>query len=220
MKKVLVIAGTPVDTKAGAELVTKSKLSNEIQVLEKYISETPNEQTYFQTMEQEERMFKMEELFESYLAQGVDIFFVYCNSLSASVDFDLLASMYQKTIITPFTIYKELAQNRNKLGLLAANAQGAAGVERLMTQINPQIRISAISNLAWVYAVEEEVPAAQLVNAYGLPASIEFFKENAVEEVIFACTHFPYFFEDYQKKTDLKCLNVGTLMLEKLEQEL
>ncbi|WEV45762.1 glutamate racemase [Streptococcaceae bacterium ESL0687] len=220
MKKVLVVAGTPVDTRAGAELVAKSEFADKILMLEKYISENPNEQTYFQTMESEERMLKMEEIFEDYLAQGVDAFFIYCNSLSASVDFDFLASKYQKPVITPFTIYKELAQNHSKLGLLAANAQGAAGVERVMTQANSQIRISAISNLAWVYAVEEEVPAAQLVKSYGLPASIEFFKENAVQEIIFACTHFPYFFEEYQKRTELKCLNVASLMLEKLEQDL
>lgn len=214
-KKILVMAGTPVDTEAGYKLL-KNNFSDEIEIIERAISRDPNQQTYFQTMDMDKREKIIKEILSDYKTSGVDIFFIYCNSLSASVDFDSLAQILQINIITPFTLYRELASNYNKIGVLAANTQGAAGVERVMSQTNEDISITSISNLEWVYAVERHENPKVIVDSYGLPASIELFKANNVEKIVFACTHFPYFFNEYQKKTDIFCLNVDGLMVEKV----
>ncbi|MGM0123890.1 hypothetical protein IGI37_001264 [Enterococcus sp. AZ194] len=213
-KKIAVIAGTRVDTEQGKQLLEKH-FSNEL--VSYPVSKSPEEQTYFQTMDSKQRFLIIEAMIKRLiLEEQVAIFFIYCNSLSASVDFDALATKYQVPILTPFVFYKEVARKYSRIGVLSANAQGAAGIERVIVQANSQSRVYAISNLDWVDSVEKQIPLVEFGETQGVQESIQFFEKNQVERIIFGCTHFPYFFEEYQRRSTIKCLNADSYLIEKI----
>ena len=208
-----VIAGTPVDTAFGITLV--KQVSS--QYISCAISQTPEEQTSFQVLPKAEKRQYVKQVLQDFRAQGVEQVLVYCNSLSSSVDFDALARELSLPIVTPLHFYRQLAVAYQSMGLLAANAQGSAGIERVITLHNPHSRVHAVSSLDWVEAVEERMAPQVLLESRGLKETIALFETFKVEAIIFGCTHFPYFLEAYQAATSLPCLSADAYFLEVLE---
>ena len=215
MKKIAVIAGTKIDTEQGVTLI-KKHFTNEL--VSQPISSTPTEQTYFQTMEPALRQQKVEAILTTLIdEENVEIFFIYCNSLSASVDFEELAQKYQVPILTPFLFYKELASTYLRIGVLSANAQGAAGIERVIIQENPRARVYSIANIDWVESIEKRRTPSEICSSAGIKESITFFEKNQVECIVFGCTHFPYFFDEYQQLSSINCLHADTYLVNALQ---
>lgn len=140
MKKIAVMAGTPVDTQMGIELLKALP----VETFFAPVSKNPNEQTFFQTLPYAEKYQRVKQQLLALKAQGAEQVFVYCNSLSGAIDFDELAQAIALPILTPFHAYHKLAAQYHKLGVLAANAQGAAGIERELVQTNPANQVEAI----------------------------------------------------------------------------
>lgn len=207
-----IIAGTPVDTAFGVELVKK--------VTDHYvslaISQTPEEQTAFQVLPEAKKKAHLSAILEDFQRKGVTQVLVYCNSLSSSVDFDVLSEELSLPILTPLHFYRDLALSYRTMGLLAANAQGSAGIERVITWKNPHSRVHAVSSLDWVEAVESAVPPKEMVKNLGLRETITMFEALCVEVVVFGCTHFPYFIDVYQQETALPCLSADDYFLKQL----
>ncbi|MFV0558492.1 MAG: aspartate/glutamate racemase family protein [Enterococcus sp.] len=203
MKKIAVIGGTPVDSWMGSQLF----LDTEIECVEVPLSKNPLEQTYFQTLPQAEKQQFLWALLKKLKHQKIEGILVYCNSLSASIDFDALASEFQVPIVTPFQIYRKLAGAYQRIGVLAANAQGAAGIERELVQANPDLKVFSVTNLEWVTAVEAQVLPQLILERYGLMETMTFFEKNRVEAILIGCTHFPYFLKEYQQQSALICIN-------------
>lgn len=214
MKKIAVMAGTPIDTQMGVELLTPLP----VETISMPVSTNPNEQTFFQTLPYAKKYQLIKQRLLEVKQQGADQAFIYCNSLSGSVDFDELAQELQLPILTPFHVYRELAQKYRKLGVLAANAQGAAGIERELIQTNAALQVYHVTNLDWVNAVEQRIPAPQIVASFGLRDTVDFFNANQVDAILIGCTHFPYFLTDYQKETAIPCIDPATILLAKLKQ--
>lgn len=212
--KLAIMGGTPVDTRMGAALIADLK----VDVIQTPISKNPSEQTFFQTQPYEKRERQIRKKIDELLEQDVTALFVYCNSLSGSIDFDQLAVDYSLPIITPFQVYRQLAGKYKKLGVLAANAQGAAGIEKELVQSNPQIEIFSVTNLSWVKAVEAKIPSKQIVESFGLLETTDYFPKNKIEAILIGCTHFPYFLEDYQSRTPITCINPDDFLREKLQE--
>ena len=216
MKKIAVIAGTKVDTKLGVALL-KKHYKNEL--VSYPISSTPAEQTYFQTMNSELRQEKMDMIIARLIREEkVEIFFIYCNSLSASVDFEELSRKHRVPILTPFLFYKELAQTYLRMGVLSANAQGAAGIERVIVQENIDADVYSITNIDWVNSIETGKTPSEICASSGIKESIAFFEKNQVSCIVFGCTHFPYFFDEYQRLSSIKCFNADTYLVESLNE--
>ena len=87
MEPIAVLAGTPVDTRMGVDVLSAAGLSG----APFPISPDPREQTAFQISSPAEKHRTALDILNKAQAEGCRKAFVYCTSLSASVDFDALA---------------------------------------------------------------------------------------------------------------------------------
>lgn len=136
MKPIIVMAGTPVDTRMGMDCL----LSHGLNGLFCPVSENPNQQTAFQISPMEKKAAAVTALLRTGAcgAMGCGKAFIYCNSLSGSVDFGPIARETGLKIVTPLDVYRQLAPRYHSLAVIAANAQGTAGIERTLLSANPE----------------------------------------------------------------------------------
>ncbi len=207
---IAVIAGTPVDTRMGAGLLKKKGAW----ALGFPVSQTPEEQTIFQTGPQTARERAVGAILDRIRAQGLERVLLYCNSLSATIDARALAEPRGLRIWTPMDVYGEIARTYRRVGVLAANCQGAAGVERAMVNASPEILVLGAANLALVQGVEAGTPPEILVEDCGLETLLRFFEQNGAEAVVLGCTHFPYVKAALQRRTDLPVLDPSERLAE------
>ena len=207
---IAVIAGTPVDTRMGAGLLKKKGA----RALGFPVSQTPEEQTIFQTGPQTARERAVGAILDRIRAQGLERVLLYCNSLSATIDARALAEPRGLRIWTPMDVYGEIARTYRRVGVLAANCQGAAGVERAMVNASPEILVLGAANLALVQGVEAGTPPEILVEDCGLETLLRFFEQNGAEAVVLGCTHFPYVKAALQRRTDLPVLDPSERLAE------
>ncbi|MCI9555031.1 MAG: Asp/Glu/hydantoin racemase [Oscillibacter sp.] len=208
--KIAVIAGTPVDTRMGVTLLNQHGVKG----VSFPVSRTPEEQTAFQVGAQSAREEAVGALLDRIKEAGMDRVLLYCNSLSATIDARALGAARGLRIWTPMDVYGETARRYRRLGVLAANSQGAAGVERAMVNASPETRVFGASNLELVLGVEAGRPPEDLVRDCGLEHLLRFFEGNGAEAVVLGCTHFPYVKEALQKRTALPVLDPGERLAE------
>ena len=207
---IAVIAGTPVDTRMGAGLLKKKGA----RALGFPVSQTPEEQTIFQTGPQTARERAVGAILDRIRAQGLERVLLYCNSLSATIDARALAEPRGLRIWTPMDVYGEIARTYRRVGVLAANCQGAAGVERAMVNASPEILVLGAANLALVQGVEAGTPPEILVEDCGLETLLRFFEQNGAEAVVLGCTHFPYVKGALESRTALPVLDPADRLAE------
>ena len=200
---VAVIAGTPVDTRMGVDLLNRKGAEG----TGFPVSRTPEEQTAFQVGSTAAREAAVGIILDEIRARGISRVLLYCNSLSAAIDARALAEPRGLRIWTPMDVYGEIAYRYRRVGVLAANCQGAAGVERAMVNASPETLVFGAANLALVQGVEAELPPEILVENCGLEMLLHFFERNGAEAVVLGCTHFPYVKKALQKRTALPVLD-------------
>ena len=162
MEPIAVLAGTPVDTQMGVDVLSAAGLSG----APFPISPDPREQTAFQISSPAEKHRTALAILNRAQAQGCRKAFVYCNSLSASVDFDALARETGMRIVTPLQVYRTLAPQYRSLAFIAANAQGLAGIERVLLDANPGLDTLSTAALPVVLAIEAGLPPEELVQRH------------------------------------------------------
>lgn len=204
IERIAVLAGTPIDTQMGVELFKEKGLKVFRQVS---ISDNPEEQTLFQLSPPETRYAIIEKTLSRLNAEGCEAVFVYCNSLSASVDFEKLSKFIKIKIVTPLMVYKEWAKKYRKLAVISANAQGGSGIEEVMLHSNPKLRILSLSMLSLVEEIEQKKEPQSIVEGHHLQAMLNFFKANKAEALIMGCTHFPYLWQVMKQDSPLPLLN-------------
>lgn len=151
MRPVIVMAGTPVDTQMGMDCLA----AQGVEGVFCSISKDPVEQTAFQISSEREKAAVVTALFrEAQAAHGCEQAFIYCNSLSGSVDFDAIARETGVAVVTPLDVYRALAPQYRSLAVIAANAQGAAGIERTLLLSNPDLTLRSAGILPVVLAIE------------------------------------------------------------------
>lgn len=206
---VAVMAGTPVDTQMGVTLVEEKGYNT----LSLALSNNPAEQTTFQTMDDRERYATVKAHIQQAQQQNAHALFVYCNSLSGSVDFDNLSQELHFPIMTPLHAYQKIATDYHKLGIISANAQGLAGIERVLHQHNPSLRLWSLAMLPLVEAVECQKTPHQIATQFGFDHLVAFFEHNRVEAIVMGCTHFPYIVNELKKRTSLPIIDPARYML-------
>ena len=102
---IAVLAGTPVDTQMGLDVLENAGRHG----LAFPLAENPWAQTAFQIASEQEKRETVLSVLRKAQAQGCRQVFVYCNSLSASVDFPALAAETGLHIVTPLDVYRQLA---------------------------------------------------------------------------------------------------------------
>ena len=162
---IAVLAGTPVDTQMGVDCLTGAGLSGAAFPL----AEGPRQQTAFQISSPEEKHARVLEVLRTAMDQGCQKVFVYCNYLSSAVDFGPLAKETGLRIVTPLDVYRILAPRYHRLGLIAANAQGLAGIERALLSANPSLDLLGACMLPAVLSIEQGEDPAELVEYHHLP---------------------------------------------------
>lgn len=207
---IAVIAGTPVDTQMGVELLKRKGA----EALGFPVSRTPEEQTAFQVGSQSAREEAVGAILDRIKARGMDRVLLYCNSLSATIDAHALGSARGLRVWTPMDVYGEIARSYRRVGVLAANCQGAAGVERAMVNAAPEVLVFGAANLRLVLGVEAGTPPEVLVEDCGLETLLRFFEQNGAETVVLGCTHFPYVKEALQRRTSLPVLDPAERLAE------
>ena len=208
--KVAVIAGTPVDTQMGVDFL-KEKY---IYTYPYPVSDNPTEQLLFQTLPIQERKEALLKLIAQIKTDGMDAIFVYCNSLSASIDFHELSDISKIYIVTPLDVYKSLANQYTYLGLICANGQSAGGIEKIIVNTNSKCRVIGLNSMTLVDNVEEKVPPMDLIKNNHLEYIVKFFEGINVEALILGCTHFPYFEKELKSITKLDIINPAEKMYE------
>lgn len=212
MEPIAVLAGTPVDTQMGVDVLSAAGLSG----APFPISPDPREQTAFQISSPAEKHRTALAILNRAQAQGCRKAFVYCNSLSASVDFDALARETGMRIVTPLQVYRTLAPQYRSLAFIAANAQGLAGIERVLLDANPGLDTLSTAALPVVLAIEAGLPPEELVQRHRLAELADWFADCGMEALLLGCTHFPYFKEALARRTSLPLIDPATKMLELL----
>ena len=213
-EQIAVLAGTPVDTQMGVECLARAGLNG----LAFPLASDPRQQTAFQISSPAEKTAAVRAVLEQAQAQGCEKAFVYCNSLSSAVDFPPLAAETGMTIVTPLDIYRELAPQYRRLGLIAANAQGLAGIERTLFAANPALDLLGACMLPVVLSIEAGEPPEELVERHRLPELAEWFRRSGMEALVLGCTHFPYFKEALARRTSLPLIDPAEEMVRKITE--
>lgn len=208
-ERIAVVAGTPVDTRMGLACLEQSGLEG----APFPVSRDPREQTMFQLASKEEKQAVLLDILHQAEGQGCGRVYVYCNSMSAAVDFSALAEETGLRIVTPLDVYRRLAPRYGRLGILAANAQGLAGIERTMLDAAPALEVFSAANLGLVLGIEAGEAAEALVERFCLPDIAAWFAACGAQALILGCTHFPYIREALAARTSLPLIDPAEEMI-------
>ena len=225
LRRVAVIAGTPVDTRMGVEYIEKknSGASAEVMLFDPVYcpaSEDCDAQIKFQYTDDDGKRAVMDNIFDPEIEAGTRDFFIYCNSLSGAFDFDSYAvrksieSCEDIRIFTPLQVYRQMGGEYDRVAVMAANNISTHGIEEAFMAANPDIYVIGTGNMAIVKAIEEGLPPDRIVEKCGLGHMAGYMKACGAEAVILGCTHFPYLKEELAKVTDLPLIDPADRMYE------
>ena len=215
-RRVAVLAGTPVDTAMGVEYIKNKNSETEGQCLLPLcdpVAEDCDAQVRFQYSDDDEKRSVMDNIFDAEIAEGVRDFFIYCNSLSGSFDFDTYAVMKSLDtgedirVYTPLQVYRRLGGEYGRIGVMAANNLSAHAIEEALMTSNPDIYMIGTGNMAIVRAIEDGLAPEEIVEKYGLAHMVKYMESCGAEAIVLGCTHFPYFSDELARLTDLPVID-------------
>lgn len=214
--KVGVFAGTYVDTKMGVELLKKRGF----EPLSFPISKNPKDQSALQYYSREELTNIVEEKIREAKKEGAEKIFIYCNSLSASIDVEGLTHRQSIEIITPLDFYRNLDSSYEDIVILAANSKSAHDIDKILSEKTFRNTI-AIGILALVEEIEKKTSPEEIVHKLGLRELFNFFNkmERRPSAIILGCTHFPYMKEEFEKLTEIEILDPAEDMIKRLNNK-
>ena len=225
--RVAVLAGTPVDTAMGVEYLKNKNSDTEGQcILPLYepVSESCDSQLKFQYSDDDQKHAVMNNIFDPLIADGVRDFFIYCNSLSGSFDFDTYAVMKSLEcgcdihIYTPLQVYRSLGESYSRIGVMAANNLSAYAIEESLMTTRDDIYVIGTGNMAIVRAIEDGLSPAEVVQKCGLGEMVKYMEACGAEAIVLGCTHFPYFKEELAGLTALPLIDPADRMYEALTE--
>ncbi len=212
--KVAVMAGTPVDTKMGADFLAAKDPS--LEIVSYPLSPDPITQTVWQFSSDENKRARMVQVFDELEAQGIRHFFIYCNSLSGAFDFDSFAVERGVCIVTSFQVYRSLATRYRSIAFNSANLLGAYGIEKAFRDVKPDLDVIGMAHLAIVRDIEAGLSPEEIIERQGLKSLARFFKEAGAEIWLLGCTHFPYIKEAMQPYSELPLVDPADEMYDLL----
>lgn len=222
---VAVLAGTPVDTAMGVEYIKNKNSETEGQCLlplYEPVSESCDSQLRFQYSDDDGKLAVMNNIFDPLIADGVRDFFIYCNSLSGSFDFDSYAVSKslergdEIRVYTPLQVYRSLGKSYSRIGVMAANNLSAFAIEEALMTAGNDIYVIGTGNMAIVRAIEDDLSPAEVVKRCGLKEAVKYMEACGAEAIVLGCTHFPYFKEELAKLTALPLIDPADRMYEAL----
>ena len=224
--KTAVIAGTPVDTQMGVEYIERKtqEAGTEPGFLPLYcpVSEDCDAQVRFQYSDDDEKRAIMDGLFNEAIEEGVRDFFIYCNSLSGSFDFDIYAVRKSAEtgedirIYTPLQVYRLLGREFSRVGVMAANNLSAHAIEEALMASSPDVYVIGTGNMAIVRSIEDGMDPERIVEECGLEEMAKYMEACGAGAIVLGCTHFPYFKDELAGRTGLPLIDPADRMFEAL----
>lgn len=211
--KIAVMAGTPIDTEMGEDILKENEF---LDLISFPISENPIEQTIFQTSTNDFKEKVINEKIDFMKKNDSDILFVYCNSLSGAVDFEKISRERGVKIITPLQIYFELAKEYRKIAVISVNAQGLSGIENVFFKSNPEINVVGLTFLEVVKEIEKGILPEKISQKFNFDGLVKYLETLNVEAIVLGCTHFPYIVDEIRKRTNIKIINPADKMVSKI----
>lgn len=209
---IAVLAGTPIDTQMGVAVLAGAGLD----ACPFPLANDPRQQTAFQISPAAEKRAGVLQVLEAAKAQGCRKAFVYCNSLSSAVDFDPLAEQTGMRIVTPLEVYRSLPERYHRLALIAANAQGLAGIERTLYGVDPDLELLGACILPAVFSIEAGMDPEKLADLHHLDQLTGWFERCGMEALLLGCTHFPYFKDALAARTRLPLIDPADEMVRRI----
>ena len=219
MKKVAVIAGTPVDTRMGVDFLRDRNRGLSEPVVEPLyypVSESCDAQILFQYSKEEEKLHRMDQLFDAAIQEGAKDFFIYCNSLSGAFDFEAYALQKNVRVYTPLQVYRELGRQYMRIGVMAANNLSAYGIEKSLMEFNENLYMIGTGNMVVEHGIEDHLPPSEIVETFGLNHLVRYMEASGCEVLVLGCTHFPYLKEELQKCCRIPLIDPAEKMFEKM----
>ena len=213
--KIAVVAGTLVDAQMGVTLLENHGMAGTAFPL----TENPRRQMEFQLMPSEEKLTAVRRVLAAAVKQGCCRVLVYCNSLSGAVDFPVLEAEMGLRIVTPMDTYHGIARQYQRIGVIAANAQGLSGIERILYAANPEIELLEGGLLTVVEGIEAGESPEKLVERFRLAELAAWFRGCGAQALLLGCTHFPYFKAALEKRTELPILEPSEGMVRLITED-
>ncbi|MBB5211319.1 aspartate/glutamate racemase family protein [Microbulbifer hydrolyticus] len=187
-----IIAGTATDTRFGLDFLA----ARQVPGIGLAISASPQAQTQLQALGRDELTRQLIDAIARLENAGASAAMIYCNSLSGAVDMTAVRAAVPIPVISPLDVYAELTQRYRNFGLLAANCQSCANIEREILAGNPSAKVIGIGNLQIVEDIEDGMPASMIVQQHALDDLAAALVKSGVQILILGCTHFDYFYEE------------------------
>ncbi len=209
--KIGIIAGTPIDTMLGIEFVNK----NGLKAVGSPTASDPQEQNRLQYLSSTALTDKVISIISQFEEQDVYKTMIYCNSLSAAIDMDLIRRQKPGTLlISPLDVYKRLSIKFKSLVLWAANGQCLESIEKIFYEQNSAIQIMGVSMLPVVKAIEELRPADSIIEEFSLHEMCP--KKFGASALLLGCTHLPYLKNRLKQLLPLPVIDPAEEMLAEL----
>lgn len=209
---IAVIAGTPVDTQMGVDFLE----SKGIEAVGYQTAESPYEQNRLQLFSRDLLYDIVVDIVNKAKSLGINKIFVYCNSLSAAIDMDKVSKETGAFIVTPFTVYHDIAKDHSKLLIFAANALSCSKIETVVLGANKDMRMWSISSWPLVEQIENNMPKEEIYNGLNLGKILDWAESIDIDGIILGCTHFPYVSNLLIENTTIPIIDPAEKMFERL----
>jgi glutamate racemase len=209
-----VIAATPVDTQFGVGFLEKKG------IIAKGISlsHSPQQQTELQALNSRKLTYKVIDAIAKLKEKGANSIMIYCNSLSGAINLGQIRSYVNVPVVTPLDVYSNIANSKNNFGLIAANCQSTANIERVILSRNKNAKVFGVANLALVEEVENNEDPNSILEKHSLSKISSHLKDSGAEILLLGCTHFTYFSEEYKKCSSLPIFEPSEEMVKLLHK--
>ena len=213
-KPVAVLAGTPVDTQMGADVLA----AHGIEALNCPVSRHPLEQAAFQVKSKEEKHAALTEILRHAMTSGCGSAFIYCNSLSGAADFPSIASELALRIVTPMSAYGIYARDYSRLAVVAYNGQALAGIDTAMVRANPDLLLQPAGIPEVTIDIEAGLLPDEIIRRRHLAELMAYLEACGCEALVLGCTHFPYLTDTLRAYTPLPLLDPAEEMVRQLTE--
>lgn len=193
-----VVAGTPTDTRFGLDFLA----AREIRGIGLSLSASPQAQTQLQALSRDALTRQLIDAIARLHDAGAEAAMIYCNSLSGAVDMAAVKAAAPIDVVSPLEVYAELTLRYRNFGLLAANCQSCANIEREILARNSTAKVIGIGNLQIVEDIEDGVSPEMIVRQHALDDLTSALVKSGVQILILGCTHFDYFYGELNRHCD------------------
>jgi len=193
-----IIAGTQTDTRFGLEYLE----SRGFKGIGFSISSNPQAQTQLQILDSEALTQLTINSLKEIAEAGANCAMIYCNSLSGAINLEQVRDKSPIPFVTPLEVYEQLTTRYRNFGLLAANCQSCANIERIILKCNSTAKVIGIGNLQIVEDIEADIGAERIIHLHALPELANALVKSGVQIMILGCTHFDYFYHELKSQVE------------------